>query len=58
MESVSKKSFDAADEVRTPDKTKLEIVTLGTVVAGRMSPSAGLASASGDGRSASTAPKS
>jgi hypothetical protein len=36
MESLSKKSFDAADEVRTPDKTKLEVVNLGTTVAGRM----------------------
>jgi len=36
MESLSKKSFDAADEVRTPDKTKVEVVNLGTTVAGRM----------------------
>jgi hypothetical protein len=36
MESVSKKNFAAADEVRTPDKTKLEIVNLGTNMVGRM----------------------
>ena len=36
MESITKKSFDAADEVRTPDKTKIEVVNLGTHIAGRM----------------------
>ena len=36
MASLSKKSFDAADEVRTPDKTKLEVVNLGSTTVGRM----------------------
>lgn len=26
MAGITKKSFDAADEVRAPDKTKLEVV--------------------------------
>lgn len=36
MESLAKKSFDAADEVRTPDKSKVEVVNLGNTVAARM----------------------
>jgi hypothetical protein len=36
VETLSKKSFDAADEVRTPDKTRLEVVNLGTTTAARM----------------------
>ena len=36
MGSVFKKSFDAADEVRTPDKTKLEIVNIDGNLVGRM----------------------
>jgi hypothetical protein len=34
--TVVKKGFDKADEVRTPDKTKLEIVDLGGVKAARL----------------------
>jgi hypothetical protein len=36
MAGVVKKSFGSADEVRTPDKTRLEIVNLGGVKAARM----------------------
>jgi hypothetical protein len=36
MPGISKKSFDAADEVRTPDKTRMEVVDLGTAKAARM----------------------
>jgi hypothetical protein len=36
MPGISKKSFDAADEVRSPDKTRLEVVDLGTAKAARM----------------------
>ena len=32
----TKKSFEAADEVRTHDKARLEVVSLGTMKAGRM----------------------
>jgi hypothetical protein len=36
MAGIVKKGFGAADEVRTPDKTRLEIVDLGGVKAARM----------------------
>jgi hypothetical protein len=36
MAGIAKKSFDAPDEVRTPDKTRLEIVDLGSAKAARM----------------------
>lgn len=36
MAGIVKKSFGAADETRTPDKTKSEIVALGSVKAARM----------------------
>ena len=36
MASLSKKSFDAADEVRTPDKTKVDVVDFGGSKAARM----------------------
>jgi hypothetical protein len=36
MAGVSKKSFDSPDEVRTPDKTRLEVVDLGGAKAARM----------------------
>ena len=36
MAGVVKKGFENADEVRTPDKTKLEIVDLGGVKAARL----------------------
>jgi hypothetical protein len=36
MAGVVKKGFASADEVRTPDKTRLEIVDLGGVKAARM----------------------
>ena len=36
MAGVRKKEFGAADEVRTPDKTRLEVVDLGGVKAARM----------------------
>ena len=35
MASVSSKSFDAADETRTPDKTKVDVVRLGTATVAR-----------------------
>jgi hypothetical protein len=34
---VQSRSFDSADEVRTPDKTRVELVRLGAVTAGRFS---------------------
>jgi hypothetical protein len=37
MAGVEKGSFDAPDETRTPDKTKLEIVRMGGMSASRMS---------------------
>lgn len=36
MASLNVKSFDAPDETRTPDKTKMEVVDLGGVKAARM----------------------
>jgi hypothetical protein len=36
MAGVVRKAFDQADEVRTPDKTKLDIVDLGGVKAARL----------------------
>jgi hypothetical protein len=36
MSGIEKKSFASADEVRTPDKARLEVVNLGTMKAGRM----------------------
>ena len=36
MPGVEKKSFASAEEVRTPDKARLEVVSLGTTKAGRM----------------------
>ncbi len=36
MAGVAKKSFDSPDEVRTPDKTRLEVVNLAGVKAARM----------------------
>ena len=36
MAGLTVKSFDSADEVRTPDKTKVEVVDLGGVKAGRL----------------------
>ena len=36
MAGITMKSFDAADEVRTPDKTKLEVVDLAGVKAARL----------------------
>jgi len=36
MASITVKSFDAPDETRTPDKTKMEVVDLGGVKAARM----------------------
>ena len=37
MAGVEKGSFDAPDETRTPDKTKVEIVRMGRTSASRMS---------------------
>jgi hypothetical protein len=37
MAGVEKRSFDAPDETRTPDKTRLEIVRMGEMSASRMS---------------------
>jgi hypothetical protein len=37
MSGVEARSFDAADETRTPDKTKVEIVRMGETSASRMS---------------------
>ena len=36
MAGVVKKSFDSPDERRTPDKTEVEVVDLGSVKAARM----------------------
>jgi hypothetical protein len=36
MASIAKKSFDSADEVRTPDKDRIEVVDLGSATAMRM----------------------
>jgi mannose-6-phosphate isomerase-like protein (cupin superfamily) len=36
MPGVTSSSFEQASEVRTPDKTKVEVVDLGTVKAARM----------------------
>jgi hypothetical protein len=35
MPGITSKRFDTPDEVRTPDKTKIEVVDLGTAKAGR-----------------------
>ena len=37
MSGVEARSFDAPDETRTPDRTKLEIVRMGGMSASRMS---------------------
>jgi hypothetical protein len=37
MASVTKRSFDAPDETRAPDKTRMEVVELGGVKAARLS---------------------
>ena len=36
MAGITMKSFDSPDEVRTPDKTKVDVVDLGSVKAARM----------------------
>jgi hypothetical protein len=36
MPGTAKKSFDSPDETRTPDKTRVEVVDLGTAKAARM----------------------
>jgi hypothetical protein len=36
MVGIAKKSFDSADEVRTPDKARIEVVDLGSAKAMRM----------------------
>jgi hypothetical protein len=36
MTGITAKSFDAPDEVRTPDKTKMDVVDLGGVKAARL----------------------
>jgi len=36
MAGIASKSFDNADEVRTPDKSQVEVVDLGSVKAARM----------------------
>jgi hypothetical protein len=36
MGGITKKSFDSPDETRTPDKTRLDVVDLGSAKAGRM----------------------
>ena len=36
MAGISKKSFDSPDERRTPDKTEMQVVDLGSVKAARM----------------------
>jgi hypothetical protein len=36
MAGISKKSFGSPDELRTPDKTQVEVVDLGSVKAARM----------------------
>ena len=35
MAGIEKKSFDSPDETRTPDKTKVEVVNLAGITAGR-----------------------
>jgi hypothetical protein len=35
MEKVAKKSFDSPEEIRTPDKTRVEVVDLNGVTAMR-----------------------
>ncbi len=35
MAGLASKSFDAADETRTPDKTKVDVVKLGSTTAAR-----------------------
>lgn len=37
MAGVQSRSFDSPDEVRTPDKTRVELVRMGGVTAGRLS---------------------
>jgi hypothetical protein len=37
MAGITKKSFDQADELRTPDKTRVEVVDLGVGKAARIS---------------------
>jgi len=36
MAGIAKKSFDSPDETRTPDKTRLEVVSLGSIKAARL----------------------
>jgi hypothetical protein len=36
MAGTAKKSFESPDETRTPDKTRLDVVDLGTAKAARM----------------------
>lgn len=36
MSGITKKSFDTPDETRTPDKTRVEVVDLGTAKASRL----------------------
>jgi hypothetical protein len=36
MAGITMKSFEAADDVRTPDKTRVEVVDLGGVTAARL----------------------
>lgn len=36
MAGIAKKNFDAADEVRSPDKARIEVVDLGSAKAARM----------------------
>jgi hypothetical protein len=36
MAGIAKKSFDSADEVRTPDKARIEVVDLGSAKAMRL----------------------
>ncbi|HZP28013.1 MAG TPA: cupin domain-containing protein [Acidimicrobiia bacterium] len=36
MAGITKKSFDSADEVRSPDKTRMEVVDLGSAKAARL----------------------
>ena len=40
MAGIAAKSFDTPDEQRAPDKTKVEVVDLGSVKAARMAESA------------------
>ena len=41
MAGVESRAFDSADETRTPDKTRIEVVRLGSTTAARMSLSPG-----------------